>query len=230
MERPNASVSADDRDDFGFLFIARNIADNLWRRSATPALRIVRIDSWFGPRWHQFAGKLLGAVGVHGKRPLPVPPFNPNRVLSCWTFRAPGQEPAAEAPHPSSLDQQRIELPSRLQRHLSRRPGHLVQRQHARHRPRRDHGLRPRTTRHLRVVRRVAEKARHLAANPPPRNLPERAPRPRLASFSISGLNLSPAPKHLTPDEVEEREAAVSYWNSVTRLQRRFDRAALGRP
>ena len=102
MERPNASVSADDRDDFGFLFIARNIADNLWRRSATPALRIVKIDSWFGPRWHQFAGKLLGAVGVHSKRPLPVPPFNPNRVLSCWTFRMPGQEPAGQPPtlHP----------------------------------------------------------------------------------------------------------------------------------
>ena len=98
MERPTASVSVDDQDDFGFAFIARNIAINVWERSGAPALRIVKIDSWFGPRWHQFAEKVLGLAGVHGVRPLPVPPFNPNRVQSCWTFRSRGYEPTGKRP------------------------------------------------------------------------------------------------------------------------------------
>jgi hypothetical protein len=51
------------------------------RSSEPPALWIVRIDNFFDARWFRFAGKMLGAVGVHSESELVLPPFHPHRVI-----------------------------------------------------------------------------------------------------------------------------------------------------
>ncbi|HEY5447555.1 MAG TPA: hypothetical protein VIQ54_02355 [Polyangia bacterium] len=98
IKRPTVSVDFNDQDDFAFIVIARNIAYNVWARSEARALTIVKIDSWFGPRWHKFSGKVLGALGLR-LTPLRVPPFIPSRVVSHWTFKARGYKPTWERPH-----------------------------------------------------------------------------------------------------------------------------------
>jgi len=85
----------DEEDDHGFLVIVRDIALNVWTRSRATDLLIVKIDSWFGPRWHAFSGKALGAVGLR-RRPLRVPPFVPSRIRWQRNFRtleAPPNQP-----------------------------------------------------------------------------------------------------------------------------------------
>jgi hypothetical protein len=52
-------------------------------------LTVVRIDGHFGPKWHRFAGKVLGALGI--ARPderLAPPPFVPARVVRQDSFTA----------------------------------------------------------------------------------------------------------------------------------------------
>jgi len=97
MKRRTAYLDFDDHDDFGFIFIARAIANNVWAQSGARAITIVKIDSWFGPRWHKFSGKALGAVGLR-LAPLTVPPFHPRRAVSQMTFKARGYKPTWERP------------------------------------------------------------------------------------------------------------------------------------
>jgi hypothetical protein len=43
------------------------------------ACHIVQVRDFFDSKWLGFSGKVLGALGIHGKL-LTVPPFHPNRV------------------------------------------------------------------------------------------------------------------------------------------------------
>lgn len=52
---------------------------------------LIKIDGWFGPNWLAFSGKVLGLLGVWN-RPLRVPPFVPNRVISQHVFSGPDYE------------------------------------------------------------------------------------------------------------------------------------------
>jgi len=97
MNRRKVYLDFDDSDDFDFIFIVRSIANNVWAQSGARALTIVKIDSWFGPKWHKFSGKALGAVGLR-LTPLTVPPFHPRRVVSQMTFKARDYKPTWERP------------------------------------------------------------------------------------------------------------------------------------
>jgi hypothetical protein len=68
-----------DGDEVGFVQLIRDaLADELV--TTTDEAYLVKVDRWFGRRWFQFSGKILGALGVwHGR--VMVPPFHPNRVV-----------------------------------------------------------------------------------------------------------------------------------------------------
>lgn len=65
-------------------------ADALLRREVARYeprdLHLVTIDGWFSRRWLSFSHKGLGAVGVHHRRHLRVPPFTPSRVVTQRSF------------------------------------------------------------------------------------------------------------------------------------------------
>src|SRR5262249_55901674 len=41
---------------------------------------IVRVDNWFGDRWLNFSGKILGQLSYHKLSRITFPPFVPNRL------------------------------------------------------------------------------------------------------------------------------------------------------
>jgi len=55
-------------------------------------LYVIRVDSWFGPKWMHFAGKVCVGkhfyAGIH-KVTLHVPPFVPHRVVAERVFAGP---------------------------------------------------------------------------------------------------------------------------------------------
>jgi hypothetical protein len=51
-------------------------------------LILIKVDSWFGPKWLGFSGKLLGQLGVWTD-PLSIPPFVPSRILAQRRFTSP---------------------------------------------------------------------------------------------------------------------------------------------
>jgi hypothetical protein len=79
------TITSDEDDAPKFIAKVQDLADGLLRTHAPPAVVIIKIDNWFGPKWLKFSGKALGALGVWKKR-LTIPPFVPNRVLSQATY------------------------------------------------------------------------------------------------------------------------------------------------
>ena len=68
-------------DDVGFLERVNRIVNGTIASAQTPQVHVVKIDNWFGMTWLRFSGKILGALGIRNK-PLTLPPFVANRVLS----------------------------------------------------------------------------------------------------------------------------------------------------
>jgi hypothetical protein len=79
------TITSDQDDAPKFIAEVQNLVDGLLRTYAPPAVVILKINNWFGPRWLKFSGKALGALGVWKKR-LTIPPFVPNRVVSQVTY------------------------------------------------------------------------------------------------------------------------------------------------
>ena len=79
-------------DDADFLKVVTAIVLAVGVRCCPHDLIIVKIDSWFGPRWLGFEGKIVcGAVGSRNAS-LRVPPFTPARVRYEWALRVPSFE------------------------------------------------------------------------------------------------------------------------------------------
>ncbi len=68
-------------DDLTYLAMTASAITAVRERFGPKYFRVIRIDNWFGPKWHGFSGKALGAVGI-AKQRLTVPPFVPSRVES----------------------------------------------------------------------------------------------------------------------------------------------------
>lgn len=100
-------------DSAGFIGEARALAIGVARDYEPARLYIIRIDSWFGPRWMHFAGKFTAgkhfAIGVHKTR-LHVPPFVPHRVVAQRVFVGPdyGEAVAAAPLHIDCPSQQAL--------------------------------------------------------------------------------------------------------------------------
>lgn len=84
------SIDANSGDDARYIEIVQRVVNSLVDRDPPDALTVVRIDNWFGDRWHGFIGKTLGALGVRGGR-LVIPPFVPSRVVSESSWSRDGQ-------------------------------------------------------------------------------------------------------------------------------------------
>ncbi len=89
-------------DSIEFLERARAIILGVTRQHQPARLHLIRIDNWFGPKWLHFAGKALGALGIHSST-LHVPPFVPHRVVSEQTFVGPTFD-VSLATHPLHID------------------------------------------------------------------------------------------------------------------------------
>jgi hypothetical protein len=50
---------------------------------------LVAVDYWFGSRWLEFAGKMLGMAGVWSPHTPCIPPFAPARIVSQRRFVSP---------------------------------------------------------------------------------------------------------------------------------------------
>jgi hypothetical protein len=72
----------DGDDDPGFVSQVVGLVRGAVALSAPKHVFIVKIDSWFGPRWLSFSCKMMGAFGVSFLDELVIPPFVPRRVKS----------------------------------------------------------------------------------------------------------------------------------------------------
>jgi hypothetical protein len=80
-------ITLTDNDDPRFIDLARRLLNTAITSGQAAELYVIRVDQWFDAKWLKFSGKVLGALGVHG-RPVTVPPFHPHRVVaeSHFTF------------------------------------------------------------------------------------------------------------------------------------------------
>ena len=69
-------------DDERFLALISGIVSTTIQDLRPADVFITRIDHWFDHKWLGFSGKLLGALGVHKRKRLTIPPFMPRRVVS----------------------------------------------------------------------------------------------------------------------------------------------------
>jgi hypothetical protein len=69
-------------DDADFVREVVGAIEGAVRLSTPGVVLLVKIDSWFGPKWLGFSHKVLGALGVAALEDLVVPPFVPNRVVA----------------------------------------------------------------------------------------------------------------------------------------------------
>jgi hypothetical protein len=71
-------------DNNVFIDAVEKICNATIENNKSKELMIVRIDNWFGSRWLDFSGKIMGLAGVCKERRT-VPPFVPARVV--WQRR-----------------------------------------------------------------------------------------------------------------------------------------------
>jgi hypothetical protein len=82
-------VEAREGDDARFLNVVRGVLERSLVLHRPAAVRVLRLDNWFGQRWLGFAGKVIGAFGV-GKDRRVIPPFVPSRIVSEIPWRTNG--------------------------------------------------------------------------------------------------------------------------------------------
>jgi len=81
-------IVPEETDSSEFLAIVQAVVNGLLLERKPPFIFLIKIDNWFGPRWLEFSGKVLGALGVWRSAPT-LPPFVPKRVVSEKKFIAP---------------------------------------------------------------------------------------------------------------------------------------------
>ena len=124
-------------DDRTFLGYVHAVIDRILVEPVT-GIYITKVDAWFGERWVGFAGKTLGAAGVHFRDELRIPPFVPNRVVHSAYLQRQASGACIAAPPPVALHlSQRSESEPQAEsaRHRSKPGIGLVQRQHGVERP-----------------------------------------------------------------------------------------------
>lgn len=88
-------ILAQNDDAGGFVERVESIANSLLEQHKPQTALLLKIDNWFGFKWHGFSGKALGALGVwnnpfyHPSNEARVPPFVPGRVVLQRRFAAP---------------------------------------------------------------------------------------------------------------------------------------------
>ena len=107
-------------DDRMFLAYVQAVIDRILAETV-PGIYVTKVDGWFGERWVGFAGKTLGAAGVHFRDELRIPPFVPNRVVCSVYLERQASGVYIEAPPPVALH-----IDQRSEANLRRRAGDLA--------------------------------------------------------------------------------------------------------
>lgn len=81
LSRDLPDLTIDREDDIGFIHSIRPLIFGAVTASAAREVYVVKIDTWFGPKWLGFSHKVLGALAIWQSR-LRLPPFVPSRVRS----------------------------------------------------------------------------------------------------------------------------------------------------
>jgi hypothetical protein len=122
MHRPNRlPIPVEEGDDSAFTHAVEKITNLTLQQNDLKNFIVVKIDNWFGSRWLNFSGKLLGALGVRKDR-LTIPPFVPARVV--WQRRFSVENSGMEPGKPLHVD---VPSEQALNRYLDVfEPGSLV--------------------------------------------------------------------------------------------------------
>ncbi|MEZ5014948.1 MAG: hypothetical protein R2794_11715 [Chitinophagales bacterium] len=76
-------LSRYDNDDPDFIFTIEIIIRYKVDKWKPRDLYITRIDNWFDDKWLRFSGKIFSGLSIWKLKDVTVPPFHPNRVVSC---------------------------------------------------------------------------------------------------------------------------------------------------
>lgn len=79
-------LTVNEDDDPSFINLVQRIIHGVVSTKKPKDYCVVRIDNWFGQRWLNFSGKMLGALGVRKTPNTTFPPFVPSRVRSYTLF------------------------------------------------------------------------------------------------------------------------------------------------
>ena len=80
-------LHTDQTDAPEFLDRVHAVVECLAKEEQVGDVILVHVDNFFDTKWHEFAGEVLGAVGVwKSDEDLAIPPFVPGRILSQRTF------------------------------------------------------------------------------------------------------------------------------------------------
>jgi hypothetical protein len=82
------NIQLEESDAPGFVAEVEQVIYGVLREFSPKLLVLIKVDNWFGSKWTSFSGKALGILGTW-HRPLAVPPFVPNRIVSQKRFAAP---------------------------------------------------------------------------------------------------------------------------------------------
>jgi hypothetical protein len=80
-------LSVNEDDDADFIALTQRLIHGVVMARRPRVYCVVRVDNWFGGRWLNFSGKMLGALGVRKTHRVTFPPFVPNRIRSYSLFK-----------------------------------------------------------------------------------------------------------------------------------------------
>jgi hypothetical protein len=79
-------LSVKEDDDRQFISLAQKLIHGVVQTRMPKDYCVVRVDNWFGDRWLNFTGKILGQLGVRKLGRITFPPFVPSRLGSYTLF------------------------------------------------------------------------------------------------------------------------------------------------
>lgn len=75
-------------DASGFISLAEALAAGIAARHKPTTLLVIRVESWFGPKWLRFSGTIMLQLATWMST-LTVPPFLPERIVSQRRYNSP---------------------------------------------------------------------------------------------------------------------------------------------
>jgi hypothetical protein len=75
-----------ENEDEQFVSLVRNLINGVVLTTRPKVYCVVRVDNWFGDRWLNFTGKILGQLGVRKHGRTTFPPFVPSRLRNYAMF------------------------------------------------------------------------------------------------------------------------------------------------
>jgi hypothetical protein len=75
-----------ENEDEQFVNLVRNLINGIVQSRRPQVFCVVRVHNWFGDRWLNFSGKMLGQLSVRKLNRITFPPFVPSRLRNYAMF------------------------------------------------------------------------------------------------------------------------------------------------